>query len=99
MEEKRWQRLAMVLYLFCFIFAAIYVVLLIFLEPTFLGFSLGFFIFGSTIFTSINNYKKKKENPNFIPKIEIPFRVILAIFFLVILTTLFIRILYVIDFE
>jgi len=78
--ENRWQKLGAVLYSICFIFGIIYLIESFCLTPGFLGFAFGFFFFGFSTFTSIQNYKKAEENPNFVPKIKIPFTVVLPIF-------------------
>ena len=56
-------------------------------EIKFFGFGLAFLFYGITIKTSINNYKQKKNNPNFVPKLRIPFGFSNLLFlFLVIIT-------------
>ena len=91
--ENRWQKLATVLYSICFVFCILYLSLTILGNRSFGGFCLGFLFFGLSIFTSIRNYKQKKEDPNFIPKFEIPFRVIFPIFLIITVITFFIGIL------
>ena len=85
--ENRWQKLGTVLYSICFVFALPYLLITIFGERRFAGFGIGFLLFGLSIFTSIKNYKQKKEDPDFIPKIEIPFKVIFPIFILIAVLT------------
>ena len=85
--ENRWQKLGTVLYSICFVFALLYLAIVITGERSFVGCGIGFLLFGLSIFTSIKNYKQKKEDPDFIPKIEIPFKVIFPIFILIAVLT------------
>ena len=85
--ENRWQKLGTVLYSICFVFALLYLAIVITGERSFVGCGIVFLLFGLSIFTSIKNYKQKKEDPDFIPKIEIPFKVIFPIFILIAVLT------------
>ena len=86
--ENRWQSIGNFLIIFSFLFSLFSFCLIVILnEIKFFGFGLAFLFYGITIKTSINNYKQKKNNPNFVPKLRIPFGFSNLLFlFLVIIT-------------
>ena len=82
--EKRWQNLGRLLCIVCFLFGINYAALSS-KETAFLGFSFSFLFFGLFIFTSIQNYKKKSENENYVPKFQIPFKIALPVYFILLI--------------
>ena len=51
--ENRWQKLGTVLYSICFVFALLYLAIVITGERSFVGCGIGFLLFGLSIFTSM----------------------------------------------
>ena len=78
--ENRWQKLGKYLSMVCLLMFVLYLNLGLRENKLFLGHSVCFLLFGTCCLSSIRNYNKKAEDPNYVPKINIPFRVVLPLF-------------------
>ena len=85
----RWQKLGKGLSGFAFAMWLFYIILAIISGITEFSFmAIGFFFFGISTSSSIKNYKSKAKNPNYVPKIQISFRIAIQFFIVFALLTL-----------
>ena len=86
--ENRWQKLGTVLTTMTFILWLLYTALAITGTTEFIPMAIGFFLLELSTSSSIKNYKSKAENPNYVPKIQISFRIAIQFFIVFALLTL-----------
>lgn len=87
--ENRWQKLGKGLSGFAFAMWLFYIILAIISGITEFSFmAIGCFFFGTSVSSSIKNYKSKAENPNYVPKFQISFRIAIQFVFSFALITL-----------
>ena len=86
--ENRWQKLGTILSGVAFAMWLFYLILASTGASEFCFIAIGCFFFGTSVSSSIKNYKCKAENPNYVPKFQISFRIAIQFIFCFALITL-----------